>query len=99
MAGRVSHLEGQGAVLQLAHIERQRVGGDLLTRRPVSAPGRGVLKHLPLTPIAPKLCARHTISNITSSSIAEAAQDAIASSHHSVEHNASSLYYGVYQYS
>ena len=50
------YLEGEGAVLQLPDIERQRVLGRQLPGRPVRAPGGRVLKHLPLAAVAPELC-------------------------------------------
>lgn len=54
-----AYLDGQGAVLQLPDIQRQRIGRGLLTWRPVSAPSGRVLKHLPLAPVTAKLCTGH----------------------------------------
>ena len=54
--GLAGHLNGQGTVLQLPDIQRQRIGGGLLTGRSVSAPSCWVLKHLSLAPVAAKLC-------------------------------------------
>ena len=54
--GLAGHLNGQGAVLQLPDIQRQRIGGGLLTGRSVSAPSCWVLKHLSLAPVTAKLC-------------------------------------------
>ena len=65
----LADLDGEGAVLQLPDIQRQRISRGLLTGRPVSAPGGRVLKHLSLAPTTAKLCTCRAIFNSTAAEL------------------------------